>query len=189
MRRLFTLILLFSTVLFLNAKELSLSEVKKIATSANKELTSQIKKGLKKAKRKDGLKAMAEFCINDSKKLIKKLNTKCGDKVSIKRVSFNNRNKDAKVLENEQNILKAFELIQKSDAYEPSEIVQIIDDNTYKVYFPIKMKSRTCKSCHGLEKSVDKELKKKFFNTYKNNNGYGYKSGEIRGAVVVTISK
>lgn len=187
MKKLFIIGLLFSTLIY--AQELSLSQVTKMATDANSELVSQLKKGLKKAKRKDGLKAMGDFCVDDSKKIVEKLNKKLGNKISIKRISFNNRNKDAKVLENEKNILKAFELIQKSDAYEPKEIVQIIDDNSYKVYFPIKMKSRACKNCHGLDKKVDKDLKKRFFKVYKNNNGYGYKTGEIRGAVVVSISK
>lgn len=179
--------LFLSSTLF--SQELTLEKVKEIASKASLELNSKIKKGLKKAKRKNGTEGMGNFCIDDSTKILENLNKKLGSKVIVKRVSLNNRNKDAKALENEVAILKAFELIQQSDAYQPKQIVQIVDDNTYKVYSPIAMKSRDCKKCHGLEKKVDKELKKRFSKTYKNENGYGYKSGEIRGAVVVTVSK
>ena len=187
LKKLILLGLFLSTCLF--SQELTLEKVKEIASNASLELNSKIKKGLKKAKRKNGTEEMGNFCIDDSIKILEKLNKKLGSKVIVKRVSLNNRNKNSKALENEVAILKAFELIQQSDAYQPKQIVQIVDDNTYKVYSPIAMKSRDCKKCHGLEKKVDKELKKQFSKTYKNENGYGYKSGEIRGAVVVTVSK
>jgi len=181
--------LVLSTLFFANAQELSIDKVKEIASKATSELNSKLKKELKKAKRADKTKGMATFCIDDSLKIIENMNDKLGSKVQIKRVSLNNRNEKSKALEDEVKILKAFELIQKSDAYVPKQIVQIIDDDTYKVYSPIEMKSRDCKKCHGLEKKVDKESKKRFSEIYKNDNGYGHKSGDIRGAVVVTVSK
>ena len=180
--------LIISSISSSVAKDLSLDEVKEIASKATKEFNSQLKKELKKAKRADGTKGMTDFCINDSMKMLESFNKKLGSKVDIKRVSLNNRNEKAKVLEDEKKILQSFDLIQKSDAYLPKQIVQIVDDNTYKVYSPIEMKSRDCKKCHGLENKVDKESKKRFSQTYKNNNAYGYKSGDVRGAVVVTIS-
>ncbi len=174
---------------FINAEELSLEKVKEISSKATSQLNSELKKGLKKAKRSGSSEAMADYCINDSMKVVEKINKELGEKVHIKRVSLDNRNEKSKALEGEINILKAFDLMQKSNAYLPKQIVQIVDDNTYKVYSPIKMKSRECKKCHGTEKKVDKKLKKRFFEVYKNNNAYGYKSGDVRGAVVVTISK
>ena len=66
---------------------------------------------------------------------------------------------------------------------------KIIDEKTYKVYSPIEMKSRDCKKCHGLEEKIDKESRDNFTAAYKNNKAYGYKSGEIRGSVVISISK
>lgn len=183
----FGLILL--SFLFANAEELTLEKVKEVALKATSELNSKLKKELKKAKKSDKTKGMASFCIDDSIKIIEKIDKKYGSKVSIKRVSLNNRNEKSKVQENEIKILKAFDLIQKSDAYQPKQIVQIVDENTYKVYSPIEMRSRDCKKCHGLEKKVDKDSKKRFSEVYKNDNAYGHKSGEIRGAVVVTISK
>ncbi len=189
MKKILVLSLILLSFLFANAEELTLEKVKEVASKATSELNSKLKKELKKAKRDDKIKGMASFCIDDSKKIIDKIDKKYGSKVSIKRVSLNNRSEKSKALENEINILKAFDLIQKSDAYQPKQIVQIVDENTYKVYSPIEMRSRDCKKCHGLEKKVDKDSKKKFSDVYKNNNGYGHKSGEIRGAVVVTISK
>jgi hypothetical protein len=189
LRKIFIICFILISSIFVKAEELSFENVKEIALKATSELNSTLKKALKKSKRENGMKSMSDFCIKDSQEVIKSLNKKYGSKISIKRVSLNNRNEKSKALKEEVNILKAFELIQKSDAYQPKQIVQIIDDNTYKVYSPIKMKSRDCKKCHGLDKKIDKESKNRFFEVYKNNKAYGYKSGEIRGAVVVTISK
>ncbi len=189
MKKILVVSLFLTSVIFTNAEELTLEKVKEIAFKVTSEFNSKLKKELKKVKRVDGIKGMTYFCINDSMRIVERLNDKYGTKVSIKRVSLNNRNEKAKVLEDEKKILEAFDLIQKADAYQPEQLVQIVDDNIYKVYFPVEMKSRDCKKCHGLEKKVDKESKKRFLEVYKNSNGYGYKSGDIRGAVVITISK
>lgn len=189
MKKILVTSLILSVSLSSFAQELTLDKVKQIANSATKEFTSTLKKELKKAKRDNGIVSMTDYCIDDSNKILEKMNQKLGPKVSIKRVSLNNRNEKAKASEGEKKILQAFDLIQQSDAYQPDEIVQIVDDNTYKVYSSIPMNSRDCKKCHGLDAKVNKDSKKRFFQTYKNNNGYGYKSGDIRGAVVITISK
>ncbi len=189
MKKLLTCVSVFLSICFVNAEELTLIKVKEIALKASSELESVLKKELKKAKRENGTKAMTEFCIDKSMKIVEEIDKKYGPKVSIKRISLNNRNEKAKALSSEINILKSFDLIEKSDAYQPKQIVQIVDDNTYKVFSPIEMKSRDCKKCHGLEKKVDKESKKRFSDVYKNEKAYGYKSGEIRGAIVISISK
>ena len=180
---------LFSGLFFINAKELTLEGVKETALKVTKEFEKRLKKELKNAKRVGGTKAMIDFCINDSKKIQEDINKKYGPNISIKRVSLNYRNEKAKPKDNEIKILKAFDLIQQSDAYEPEQIVQIVDDNKYKVYSAIQMNSRDCKKCHGLDKNVDKNTKKRFSEVYKNDRGYGHKSGDVRGAVVVTVSK
>ena len=189
MKRLLICGLILLSISFLNAEELTLEKVKEVALKASSEFESILKKELKQAKKDGGTKAMTDFCIDKSVKILEEINKKYGSKVSIKRISLNNRNEKAKAMNSETNILQSFDLIQKSDAYLPNQIVQIVDDNTYKVYSPIEMKSRDCKKCHGLDKKIDKESKKRFSQVYKNDNGYGYKSGEVRGAVVVTISK
>jgi len=171
------------------AQEFTKQNAQKLAHNVIKEYNSTLKKELKDSKRAKRLEGMVDYCINDSKKVAKKLNEKYGPKVLVKRVSLNNRNEKAKAAQSEEKILKAFELIAKSDAYQPDEIVQIIDDNTFKIYSPITMNSRDCKKCHGVDKKVDKKSKDRFFEIYKNNNAYGYKSGDVRGAVVVTIFK
>lgn len=192
MKKLFASSLVFISLglsTFLNAQEFSLEGVKKTASNVTKEFESKIKKELKDAKREAGIKGMTDFCVTDSRKILEEINKKYAPKISVKRISLNNRNEKAKPEEKEIKILEAFDLIQKSDAYEPKQIVQIVDDNTYKIYSPIQMNSRDCKKCHGLENKVDKESKKRFSEVYKNNRGYGHKSGDIRGAVVVTVSK
>ncbi len=180
--------LLLSSTLFLQAQELSLEKVESIATKTSSDLDSKLKKELKKAKRANDLEGMTTFCVDESRKLIEQFNKELDSNISIKRVSLNSRNKKAEALKDEESILKAFELIQKSDAYLPKQIVQLVDENKYKVYTPIQMKSRDCKKCHGINNKVNIETKKRFTEVYKNDNGYGYKSGDVRGAYITTIS-
>lgn len=181
--------LVISSFCFAFAKDLTLEEVSKIGVETSESLNSILKQKLKDAKRETDMKGMMKFCIKDSMKTIEEFNKTLASNISIKRVSLNSRNDKSKAEDDEKKILEAFELIQKSDAYLPEKVVQISSDDLYKVYVPIQMKSRECKKCHGLENKVDDESKKRFFEVYKNKNGLGYKSGDVRGAYVVNISK
>ena len=128
MKKLLIYGLILLSFCFANAEELTLEKVKEIALKASSEVESVLKKELKKAKKDNGIKGMTDFCIDKSVKIIEEIDKKYGPKVSIKRISLNNRNEKAKPLTSETNILQSFDLIQKSDAYQPKQIVQIVDD-------------------------------------------------------------
>jgi len=146
-----------------------------------------MKQNVKRRLNDEGVLSAAIFCAEDSYNMIKQFNKELGYDIDLKRISFNNRNPKSHPLEDEEKILKAFDLIEKSDAFLPKEIVQYVGDDIYKVYFPATMSSKSCKVCHGLKETIDPKIKKLFRKKYKEEKAYGFKSGQIRGAVVVTV--
>jgi hypothetical protein len=157
------------------------------AVEAVHRLHAIIKSNVKPRIKKEGVLSAAQFCANESFEKIKQLSDELAPDISIKRISLLNRNPDAYPLESEEGILKALELIEKSDAYLPEEIVQMVDETTYKVYFPSTMSSRNCKKCHGPASNIDPGVQKFFKTKYPQDKAIGFKSGQVRGAVVVTV--
>ena len=133
-----------------------------------------------------GILQAAKFCANKSSKLIKQFDNNLESGISIKRISLKNRNKDAYPQKDEIKILEAFDLLEKTSVYLP-EIVQLNKENVYKVYFPATMSKKSCKQCHGLQQNMNKKVLSFFKNKYPNDKAFGFKGGEVRGAVVVTV--
>ena len=164
-------------------KEIALQKAKHAVHKLHTLLSSTVKTKY----RQEGPLSAAKFCALESYSKIKEMNKKLGSNISIKRVSFFNRNPNAYPQKDEVNILKAFDLIERSAAYMPKEIVQAMGYDTYKVYFPATMSSKTCKKCHGEKSIVNPKIQKLFEDNYPYDKAYGFKSGEVRGAVVVTV--
>lgn len=131
----------------------------------------------------------AEFCANESFENIKEFNKTLADNVSLKRVSLKNRNPNSYPQDDERKILEAFDLIEKSNAYLPSEIVQMNEEGDYKIYFPSTMSSKSCKSCHGAKKGVNEKVYELFKSKYPNDKAFDFVSGQVRGAVIITVKQ
>jgi hypothetical protein len=164
-------------------KNKAIKEAKKAAGELHHMMKSHVKPKLKEK----GVYAAVKFCAEESYGRIKELDRKLGEAVSIKRVSLKNRNPDSYPDQSEISIVKAFDLIESSDAYLPAQIVQMVEEGTYKVYFPSAMSSRTCKACHGPKKNMDPKARKFLESKYPHDKAYGFRSGQIRGAVIVTV--
>lgn len=164
-------------------KDIALEKAKNAVHKLHTILSSNVKAKYQQ----EGVLSAAKFCTSESYSKIKELNKELGDRVFIKRVSFFNRNPSSYPQKDEVNIVKAFDLIEKSDAYLPKEVVQMVGYDRYKVYFPATMSGKTCKKCHGETSMVDPSIQKLFKEKYPYDKGYGFKSGEVRGAVIVTV--
>ena len=71
-------------------------------------------------------------------------------------------------------------------AYNPGG--QPIDKVSYvKVYKPLMINKKVCLKCHG--DITNEKLKNTIAKKYPEDKATGYKMGDIRGAVVVTIKK
>ncbi len=169
------------------AEEYSVKEVQKIGAKISKEVQKTLKHKLKKAKKKGGLEAMAKYCAEESLKDIDAIRQKYGKELGVRRVSLGYRNSKNAPKADEAKMLEALDLLVKANAFLPKTIVQAHEDGSYKVYAPITLNSRTCKKCHGDKESIDPKIVKYFASKYKDDKGYGFHSGDLRGAIVVTF--
>lgn len=185
--RKFILLILTCEVLFSvpNMKDTIVSK----ALEVQHKLHDVISKNVKSKISQDGIYTAAEFCAKESYKKIEELNKTLDANISVKRVSLKNRNPNSYPQDDEKKILEALELIEKSNAYLPSEIVQLNEEGEYKVYFPSTMSSKNCKSCHGAKEGVNKEVYELFKSKYPQDKAFDFGSGEVRGAVIVTVKQ
>lgn len=160
----------------------------KTAKEAVHRLHTMMKSRVKPKMKEGGVPAAAAFCAEESYKMIEQLDRELGPDVSIKRVSLRNRNPASYPLPEEEDIVRAFELIEASDAYLPKAIVQMVDARTYKVYLPATMSSRNCKKCHGTESEIDPAVRSYLKERYPQDRATGFRSGQVRGAVIVTVT-
>ncbi|MCK5110536.1 MAG: DUF3365 domain-containing protein [Arcobacteraceae bacterium] len=180
------LFLIFSFVI-LNANEKIPYKLAKIKASHVAHNFHKLMKSNAQQKFKEGGTLLAaQFCTDNAVKLTKEFNNKLEKGISLKRISLKNRNSNSYPKEDEINILKALDLLEKSSVYLP-KIIQMVDKDIFKVYFPATMSGKSCKKCHGLKKDIDLKVLKLFKDKYPKDKAMNFKSGQVRGAVVVTV--
>lgn len=178
-------LLLFSVAL---AYELPQDQALKIAEHSVHELHVMMKKNIMEQMSNGGVIKAAQFCANESFQAIQHLNKELGQNVQIKRVSLKNRNVLSYPNEDEIGIIKAFALIERSNAFIPKSIIQMKDENKYKVYFASTMSSKNCKLCHGKSNEISEEVQVFLREKYPDDKAIDFVAGEVRGAVVVEIT-
>ncbi|QCI27463.1 Tll0287-like domain-containing protein [Caminibacter pacificus] len=185
MRKLF--FLLSSVFLFAeNNQTKSIEAAKKIALVASTEYLKVLKNAMKSHLMEKGPKGAIDYCNKNAYPLTMKTSVKLSRKLHVrlklKRISFKNRNVADYPNATDVPILKE---LSKTDPKHPKMYVKEYPTRI-DVYQPIYVQ-KICLRCHGkhLNKDVVKELDK----YYENDKARGYKVGDFRGAVVVTIDK
>ena len=105
---------------------------------------------------------------------------------SLKRVSTNERNPLNKATADEAALLKKWsDLLKNNQPLPPSAIVNL-SPNTAVYYKPIVINNEACLKCHG---NVEGELAKEIKAAYPEDKATGYKMGDLRGMIAVTIER
>lgn len=107
---------------------------------------------------------------------------------SIKRVSAKNRNPINAATPEEQNILKQWEGLLQTQQPLPAYKIQAYSDGGYTYYQPIVIANEACLKCHG-DIAADSPLYKAIKATYAEDKATGYKIGDLRGMIVITLPK
>ncbi len=158
------------------------SQALKIANTASKAyldyLEAEILKTLKNYSMEDALMFCKTKAYPLSMKFALQMSQKFHTKIKIKRISFKNRNNSNYPNITDQPILKKLSKSQKPIVKEYGKMVV--------VYEPIKI-SNLCLLCHGT--NINPQLHKIINKLYPNDKAIGYKLGDFRGAVVITIEK
>jgi len=111
-----------------------------------------------------------------------------GDGVTVRRVTLKVRNPQDTPDEYERGVLLDLET-KLADGALPKEVAEVVTDDSgsrLRYLRPLVIKG-TCLSCHGDVESMEPELRTLLEERYPDDQAVGYKEGDHRGAVSVTV--
>ena len=158
--------------------------IKGFGEDASKMLLKELKKELKKALKTKGPVGAIDVCSKKALEITEEVAEEIGD-IKIKRTSFKYRNPKNKPDRYEAEALRFFEKTLKETGKLPPYYIQKVDGE-YRYYKPLKIQS-VCLTCHGDPKSMDPKVVKKLKELYPNDKAIGYKLGDFRGVIRVSI--
>lgn len=170
-----------------NNKE-TLESVIKTGQQVSTTLLQTLGKNLKKEMKAKGPVAAATFCTTKAYALTEGVDKSYGKEVSVKRISLQERNPANRAKGSEKKILEAMQELSSNNVQLPAYFIERVDKNTYKYYKPLSINKQVCLKCHG-DVSKNPKLANYLQTTYPHDKATGYKMGDLRGAVVVTIKK
>ena len=162
------------------------SSYEQTADKVAKELLKTLGGNLKKHLKANGPIDALQFCSQNAYNLTQKVSDEFGKDIDVKRISLKPRNPANTPSDEEAKILKKMEEAYKS-SNKPKNLIVEKDDKVV-VYKPLVIKKKACLICHG---DVNKrpKLAKAIKDIYPADKATGYKMGDFRGAIVVTIKK
>lgn len=143
---------------------------------------------VKKEMQEGGPEKAIDFCSEAALPLTAEIGTAQAHPVSIKRTSSRLRNPKNAPDELERQALSYFESSlgePGADKARPSKLVQKVDGG-YRYYQPITMLS-ACLACHGERDSINSKVLSKLAERYPNDQALGYKEGDFRGVIRVSV--
>lgn len=165
-----------------------LDAVIKTGEEVSKALLQTLGGNLKKEMEAGGPMAAAAFCTTKAYTLTESVDNKYGSDIHVKRISLKERNPANKAEGDEKAILESLDNLQKNGAVLPPYMVERVNKDTYKFYKPLVINKQVCLKCHG-DIGENPKLSQYLADTYPHDKATGYKMGDLRGAVVVTIKK
>lgn len=181
-----TLISVTATLLLGSPSDKQNVELKKtveLGNSSSALLLKTLGQNMKSHMQKGGVMDALNFCTSEAYSLTQNVNSKLDKGVEVKRISLKYRNPANAPTDKEAEVLKSFESLNGAL---PAHLIETVDEHTYKYYKPITIDKQVCLKCHGdISKNI--ELKKAIDEKYPADKAIGYKIGDVRGAVVVTI--
>lgn len=186
-----TILTLSASVLLLaNPYQNQNEEIASVIASGDKAselMLSTLGGALKKHLKAGGPMDAVQFCTKEAFPLTDKVNKELGKDVSIKRISLKYRNPANAPQKDEQSILEAMETLNSAGVILPEHMVEQVDKDTYKYYKPLRINAEVCLKCHGNIKGS--EMGAFVAKHYPQDKAVGYKMGDLRGAIVVTVKK
>jgi len=164
-------------------------QVVRIGDNASSQLLKTLKLNLSKAIKEKGLVGALNYCNENAFLLTDSVEKQLPDGVMIKRTSFRTRNMINEPDDDEIKIMKWFENQKAMNNGLSDHYVQIRNYGTYKYYNYYKplVIEGMCLNCHGEPNIMNPGVVKKIRELYPNDRAMGYKLGDLRGVVHVTI--
>ncbi len=161
------------------------------ATAAAGRLALEIRKSLTPSIQKNGWGGSMDLCVKDVPATITSLEKSFG--LTMRRTSLKVRNPanspdgaEKAVLEKLDGMLKGGEpFSQEVTLFSRTESGK---ERTLRYYKPVMMQS-TCVGCHGTPENIPADVKKILATRYPKDKGVGYKEGELRGIISITVKE
>jgi len=161
-------------------------KIAQVGEEASMKLLKGVRMELMNAMQKGGLDEAVTVCNKKAMEITSQVEKETG--YSMKRTTFKYRNPSNAPDKYEAEALKYFEESIKQGKM-PSYYIQALNENgkvVYRYYKPLKVEG-VCLTCHGDPNLMDKKLLEKIKTLYPNDKAVGYKEGDFRGVVRVTI--
>ncbi|MCF6201410.1 MAG: DUF3365 domain-containing protein [Hydrogenimonas sp.] len=168
------------------SKKSELSKVVKKGKEASKLLLKTLGGNMKKHMKAGGPADALSFCATNAAGLTAEVDEKLGKDVSVKRITLKPRNPANMAEGDEKVILKSLQSLKDSGVKLPKYLIQK-KSNEYRFYKPLLINKKVCLKCHGTD--ISPKLKAEIDKIYPTDRATGYKMGDLRGAVVVTIKR
>lgn len=165
-----------------------LASVVKTGQEVSAVLLNTLGKNLQQHMKEEGPLGAAEFCATKAYALTADVDGQFGKDVQVKRISLKERNPANQAEGAEKVVLQSLENLQKSGVLLPEYLVERVNKETYRYYKPLTINKEVCLKCHG-DLGENPKLAQFLAKTYPNDKATGYKFGDLRGAIVVTVKK
>jgi len=162
------------------------TEVVQIAEPAAGELLRTLVTRVTASVEEGGAAQAVEFCSMDAIPLTRLVEAGLDGGLTLKRTSFRYRNPDNAPDEAEELALRYFEDAILSDGEAPPHYVQRVSPEELRYYKPLFV-GEFCLQCHGDYESLASEVRAKLDAKYPGDLATGYKAGDLRGLVRVSV--
>ena len=172
----------------IEANPVEKKKIIEIGEATSKRLLKTLKGELVNAL-KDSPEKAIEVCSQKAIPLTKKVEEEVDHGIKIKRTSFKYRNPANAPDSYEKEALRYFEEQLKETGKLPKYYIQKVKENGkvyYRYYKPLKVMP-VCLTCHGEKQYIDDNIYKKIKTIYPNDKATGYKVGDFRGVIRVSI--
>jgi hypothetical protein len=172
-------ILLFTTVP-VNADEVN---PQKIAAGAVGQLGQELRKKLLESMQKYGPEGAIDVCAKDAPRISSRIGQERG--VVIKRTSLKVRNPRNAPDQAERELLESLDSIRKAGGTLPTGVTAF--PHAQNRFYKTIMVEQPCLKCHGTPATMSDVVRRKIADTYPDDRAIGYKEGDFRGIISVTV--
>jgi len=172
-----------------NVSEVSNEEAARVAEvgqAVSGELLRTLVGRLTAAMEEGGPAHAVEFCSTEAIPLTRMVESQQEGGLEIKRTSFRYRNPDNAPDEAETQALRYFEDALQAGGQVPGRYVQQVSAEEYRYYQPLFV-GEVCLQCHGDKATMSPAVLEKLQASYPMDLATGYKAGDFRGLVRVTV--
>jgi len=164
-------------------------KIVQIGEEVSQKLLAKLKGELVKTMKEKGPTEAVKICSQKAIPLTREVEEEVDHGIKIKRTSFKFRNPANAPDEYEKQALKYFEETYKKKGELPKYYIQKVkeDGKTYYRYYKPLVVAPVCLTCHGDEKSINKSALEEIKKIYPNDLARGYKVGDFRGVIRVSI--